>query len=106
MGFPFGSVVKSPLANAGDIRDVGSISGSGKYPEEGNGNQLQYSCLRNPMDRGVWWATVLSLRRVRYDLGLNNQKDNKGFCIKTLSIISCKRSTCEIKKNKIFVIEI
>ena len=48
MGFPFGSVVKDPPANAGDIRDVGSISGSGKYPEEGNGTQLQYSCLENP----------------------------------------------------------
>ena len=100
MGFPGGSVINNPPANAGDIKDVGRISGSGKYPEEGNGNLLQYSCLRNPMDRGAWWATVLSLRRVRYDLGLNNKNDNKGFCIKTLSIINCKRSTCEIKKIK------
>ena len=85
---------------------MGSVPELGGSPGEENGNLLQYSCLRNPMDRGVWWATVLSLRRVRYDLGLNNKKDNKGFCIKTLNIISCKRSTCEIKKNKIFVIEI
>ena len=53
--FPGGSVVKNPPANAGD---VGSISGSGKSPGEGNGNPLQYSYLGNPMDRGAWQATV------------------------------------------------
>ena len=37
---------------------MGSIPGSGKYPGEGNGNPLQYSCLENPTDRGAWWATV------------------------------------------------
>ena len=52
-------VVKNLLANAGDIRDTGSIfPASGRCPGEGNGNQLQYSCLENPMDRGVWWTTV------------------------------------------------
>ena len=51
-------VVKNPPANAGDIRDMGSIPGSGRSPGEGHGNPLQYSCLENPMDRGVWWATV------------------------------------------------
>ena len=51
-------VVKNPAANAGDIRDVGSIPGSGRSPEEGNGNPLQYSCLENPMDRGTWGAIV------------------------------------------------
>ena len=38
--------------------DVGSITGSGRSPGEGNGNLLQYSCLGNPMNRGGWWATV------------------------------------------------
>ena len=51
-------MVKNSLANAGDIRDVGSISGLGRSPGGGNGNPLQYSCLENPMDRGVWLATV------------------------------------------------
>ena len=51
-------MVKNPPANAGDLRDAGSISGLGRSPEEGNGNALEYSCLENPMDRGVWWATV------------------------------------------------
>ena len=54
MGFPGGSVVKNPPANAGDARDVGSIPGSGRFSGEGNSNPLQYSCLRNPMDRGAW----------------------------------------------------
>ena len=54
-GFPGGSVVKNPPANAGD---AGSIPGPGRSPGEGNGNVLQYSCLGNPMDRGAWQATV------------------------------------------------
>ena len=44
-------------ANAGDIGDVGSICGLGRSPGVGNGNPLQPSCLRNPMDRGAWRAT-------------------------------------------------
>ena len=60
MGFPGGSVVKKAPANAGDM---GSIPGLGRSPEEGNGNPLQYSCLRNPIDRGAWWATVHGVRR-------------------------------------------
>ena len=51
-------VVKNPPANAGDKRDEGLIPSSGSSPREGHGNQLQYSCLENPMDRGAWWATV------------------------------------------------
>ena len=51
-------VIKNPPANAGDIRDVGLIPGSGRSLEGGHSNPLQYSCLENPMDRGAWWATV------------------------------------------------
>ena len=47
-------MVKTPPANAGD---AGSYPGLGRSPGEGNGNPLQYSCLRNPKDRGAWWAT-------------------------------------------------
>ena len=47
---------------------MGSIPGSGRSPGEGNGNPLQYSCLRNPMDRGSWRATVLEDARVGRDL--------------------------------------
>ena len=51
-------MVKNPLVNAGDVRDVGLIPRSRKSPGEGNGNLLQDSCLRNPTDRGAWKATV------------------------------------------------
>ena len=46
-------VVKNPPANAGDLRDAGSVPGLGRSPGEGRGNPLQYSCLENPMDRGL-----------------------------------------------------
>ena len=49
---------KNPAINAGDIKDVGSIPGSGRSPGGGHGNLLQYSCLENPMDRGAWGVTV------------------------------------------------
>ena len=45
---------KNLPANAGDLRDISSVSELGRSPGEGNGNPLQYSCLQNPMDRGVW----------------------------------------------------
>ena len=51
-------VIKNPPASAGDIRDVGSIPGLGRSPGGGPGNPLQYSCLENPVDGGVWQATV------------------------------------------------
>jgi len=57
-GFPGGSVVKNPPANAGATGDAGLIPGSGRSPEEGNGNPVQYSCLGTPMDRRTWKATV------------------------------------------------
>ena len=57
-------VVKNLPANAGDVRDSGSISGSGRPCGEGNGSPLQYSCLENPMDRGAWRATVHGVQRV------------------------------------------
>jgi len=50
-------LAKNLLAKAGDMRDVGSVTGS-RIPGEGNGNPLQYSCPENSMDRGAWWATV------------------------------------------------
>ena len=50
--------VNNPPANAGDIREVCSIPGSGRSPGGGHGNPLQESCLENPMDRGAWRATV------------------------------------------------
>ena len=63
--FPCSSVGKESACNAGDPV---SIPGSGRSPGEGNGNPLQYSCLENSMDRGVWKATVQGVARVVYDL--------------------------------------
>ena len=49
------------------VGDLGSIPGSGRSPGEGNGNPLQYSCMENPMDGGVWWATIQSTGRKELD---------------------------------------
>ena len=56
-------VVKNPPTNAGDVRDAGLIPGTGRCPEGGNGNPLQYSCLENPMDGGAWWAAVHNIAK-------------------------------------------
>ena len=66
MGFPGGSDGEVSVCNAGDPR---SIPGLGRSPGEGNGSPLQYSCLENPMDGGVWWATVHGVAKGRTRLG-------------------------------------
>ena len=58
LGLPRWFSGKQSACNAGDAGDLGSIPGSGRCPEEGRGNPLQYSCLQNPMGRGAWRATV------------------------------------------------
>ena len=58
-------VGKNPSANAGNIRDAGSIPGLGRSPGGGHGNPLQYSCLENPTDRGAWWATIRRVTKSR-----------------------------------------
>ena len=57
-------MVKNLLANAGDARDVCSIPMSGRFPGVGNGNPLQYSCLKNSMDRGGWQIIVQSTEKL------------------------------------------
>ena len=61
-------VVKNLPANAGEIRDTGSIPGSGRSPGGGHGNPLHYSCRENPVDRGAWWATVHRVAKTRTQL--------------------------------------
>ena len=56
-------MVKNLPANAGDLRDAGSIPGLGRTLGGGHGNPLQYSCLKNIMDRGDWRATVLGVAK-------------------------------------------
>ena len=57
-------VVKNLLAKAGDLRDMGSIPGLGRSPGGGHGNPLQYSCLKNPMDRGASGGDQATIHRV------------------------------------------
>ena len=67
-------MVKNPPANVGVIRDVGLISGSTRYPGEGHGNPLQYSCLENPMDREeTGGLQSMGLQRVGHDRGDGTQ---------------------------------
>ena len=61
-------VVKNLPANAGDVRDSGVIPGLGRSPRGRHGNPLQYSCLEDLMDRGVWQATVHGVTRVGHDI--------------------------------------
>ena len=58
-------MIKNLPAKAGDVKDVGSIPGSGRSPGEGNGNPLQHSSLENPMDRGAWQATVCRVAKTQ-----------------------------------------
>ena len=78
LGFPSGSVGKESICQTGVM---GSIPRSGRFPGEGNGNPLQYSCLRNPMDRGVWWATVHGVTKT----GLGNYTTTATTARNTLS---------------------
>ena len=62
-------MVKNPPANAGD---TGLIPDPGRFPGEGNGNPLRYSCLGNPMDIGAWWATARGVERIRHESERSN----------------------------------
>ena len=83
-------VVKNPPANAGATRDVGSILASGRYPEGGHGNSLQYSCLENPMDRGAWWVMIhsVAVRHIQSDLACMHTMAwfMSYFCIVVVSV--------------------
>ena len=67
VGLPRRLSEKTLPANSGDPRDIGSIPGRGRSPGRGNGNPLQYSCLKNLVDRGAGWATVHGLQKVEHD---------------------------------------
>ena len=72
-------MAKNPPINAGDVRDMGLVPGSGRSPAGGHRNPLQYSCLENPMDRGLWRAKVRRVAKSR-------------IWLKRLSMHSCKVS--------------
>ena len=64
MGFPCGTRGKESVCKAGDTRDLGLVPGSRNSPEEGNGNPLQYSCLKNPLDTGAGGLQSTESQRV------------------------------------------
>ena len=84
---PGDSVVKNSPANAGD---TGWIPSPGRSPGEGNGNPLQYSCPKNPIDRGIWQATAMGSQRVRYNLVTEQQQRDKGQHTPLRSTQSCR----------------
>ena len=102
-------VVKNLPANAGDIRDEGSIPGSRRSPGEGNGNPLQYSSLENPMDRGAWWATVHRVPKSRIRLKDTHTLGKRGAYVYSfyfsqnlaffLSASICFGNSCTVKLN-------
>ena len=68
-------VVKNPLINAGNIRNISLIPRSGRSPGGGHGNSLQYSCLGNSLDRETWWATVHGVAKSHKGLGTHDFAD-------------------------------
>ena len=72
-------MVKNLLANAGNTRDAGSVSGLGRSPGEGNGTQLQYSCLENSIDRRAWRAIVHGVAKSQTQVSTHiHQNTQKG----------------------------
>ena len=83
-GFPGDSDGKESACNA---EDQGLIPGSGRSPGGGNGNPLQYSCLGNSMDKGVWWATVHGVTTTSRNNGRKLNKIVVIFCVTQCSKI-------------------
>ena len=77
MGFPSDAGGKDLAASAGDMSGTGSIPGSGRSPEGGNDNPVQYSCLENPMERGAWQATVHRVTRVGHNLATKERERDR-----------------------------
>ena len=83
LGSPGGSSDKESACNPVVTGDVGSIRGSGRPPGGGNGTPLQYSCLENPMGRGVWWAAVhgVSESQTRVSTHSHSSLSRPGHCL-------------------------
>ena len=81
MSFSGGTVVKNPPSNAEDARDVGFTLRLERSLGEGNGTPLQYSCLENPMDRGVWWAIVHGVTKSQTQQLHHQQLKNISFSL-------------------------
>ena len=93
-------VVKNLPINAGYLRDMDSIPGSGRYPREGHGNPLQYSCLKNLMNRGAWHATVHGLQSVGHNLVTNSD------CIHQFTLCSSLMYYLHVVNRRVLELEI
>ena len=91
-------MVKDLLANAGDVREVSSIPGSGGSPGEGNGNPLQCSCLENSMDRGAWWATVHGVAKSQTQLSMHTHTHLRPVVSREISREACTINLINEKK--------
>ena len=92
-------VVKNPSANAGDVRDVGSNPGSGRFSGERSGNPFQYSCLGNPMDSRTWRATVRGSQRDATKATEHTQLI-RFVALQTLTTQHCEAIRLQLKKLK------
>ena len=97
--------VKNLPADAGDIRDTGSVPGLGRSPGVEHGNTLQYTCLENPMDRGAWRVTVHStthILRHRFTLNCNPRHPKLLSCIPTCYLVTYGREIRWIRKQNLW----
>ena len=90
-GFPGGSTVKNPPANAGDM---GSVPDLGRSPGEGSGNPLQYSFLGNPIDRGTWQATMPGAAK-SWILSTHLWSRESPKCVGVLGLLRHQSSVCQ-----------
>ena len=95
-------VVKNPPASAGDLRDTGSIPGSGRSPGGGHGHPLQCSCLENPMGRGAWWAAVHRVAQSRTRLKQFNTHTHTRVSTCHILFITHLVNSCRHKNLKWF----
>ena len=100
LGFPVVLVVKNLPANAGDLRDVGSISGLGRSPAGGHGSPFHYSCLEIPMDWKTWWATVHGVAKCQtwvkqLGMHISMHRNLWYLCCRIISRNWCLSSVCE-----------
>ena len=91
-------VVKNPPTSAGDIRDMGSIPGSGRSPGGGPGNSLQYSCLEDPVDRGAWQTTVHGVTRSRTRLKRLSMQSGCWFAVSHKLWLATQKQQCECSR--------
>ena len=107
MGFPGGTSGEEPTCQCRKQKGSSSIPGSGRFPGEGNGNPLQYSCLENPMDREAWWATVHRVAKSQTqlkDTSLPNAPHNQNYSLSLPTSISIlKPQVCTSQDAKISV---